>query len=98
MRGLGKRIGLCVDVAHTLRTGADPVQSAGKSADRLQEVRIQGVRAATAKGTRVEVGRGVIDTPGFLRALLKINDRGMVACEHEKDENHRLAVKRSGPR
>jgi len=91
VRELDKRIGLCIDVGHTLRIGADPIESAEKYADRLHDVHIKDVTAATAKGATVEVGRGVIDIPAFLRTLLKIDYRGIVAFEHEKDENDPLA-------
>jgi len=39
----------------------------------------------------VEGGRGGIDIPGFLRALLRIKSSGIVSFEHEKDEKDPLA-------
>jgi len=90
VRGLDPRIGLCIDIGHTARIGADPVQSAEKYADRLLDVHIKDVSAAAPKGQTVEIGRGVIDIPGFLRALLRIKYRGIVAFEHEKDEGDPL--------
>ena len=45
------------------------------------------VSAAAAKGKTVEVGRGVIDIPRFLKTLLKINYTGKVSFEYEKDAN-----------
>jgi len=88
---LDKRIGICMDIGHTLRIGADPIDSAEEYADRLLDVHIKDVSAADPKGQTVEVGRGVIDIPGFLRALLRIKYRGIVSFEHEKDENDPLA-------
>ena len=43
------------------------------------------------QGHCVEAGRGVIDIPGFLRTLVRINYRGVVSFEYEKDENDPLA-------
>jgi sugar phosphate isomerase/epimerase len=88
---LDKRIGICMDIGHTLRFGADPVESARKYADRLLDVHMKDVSAAATAGQTVEVGRGVIDIPGFLRTLIEIQYRGIVSFEHEKDENDPLA-------
>ena len=86
VRGLDPRIGLCIDIGHTARIGADPVESAEKYADRLLDVHVKDVSAATPKGQTVEIGRGVIDIPRFLKTLVRIKYRGIVAFEHEKDE------------
>ncbi len=91
VRDLDPRIGLCIDVGHTLRIGADPIESARKYADRLHDVHIKDVSAARPEGKTVEVGRGVLDIPEFLRTLVAIGYRGVVAFEHEKDENDPLA-------
>jgi len=88
--GLDKRIGLCMDIGHTLRIGADPIASAEKYADRLLDIHMKDVSAASPAGQCVEAGRGVIDIPGFLRTLVRIKYRGVVSFEYEKDENDPL--------
>lgn len=90
IKDLDKRIGLCNDIGHTKRAGVDPAESAEKFADRLLDVHIKDVSAAAAKGREVEVGRGVIDIPKFLRTLVKINYSGVVAFEYEKDPENLL--------
>ena len=90
IKNLDKRIGLCNDIGHTRRAGVDPAQSAEKFADRLLDVHMKDVSAAVAKGREVEVGRGVIDIPKFLRTLVKINYSGVVAFEYEKDPENLL--------
>ena len=90
IKDLDKRIGLCNDIGHTMRAGEDPSVSAEKFADRLLDVHIKDESAATAKGQAVEVGRGVIDIPKFLRTLSKINYTGVVAFEYEKDADDPL--------
>ena len=90
IKDLDKRIGLCNDIGHTIRAGEDPSVSAEKFADRLLDVHIKDESAATAKGQAVEVGRGVIDIPKFLRTLSKINYTGVVAFEYEKDADDPL--------
>lgn len=90
IRKLDTRIGLCIDVGHTQRSGIDPSEPALKYADRLLDIHVKDVSEASAKGTTVEIGRGVIDIPGFMRTLVKINYRGTVSLEHEKDSKDSL--------
>jgi inosose dehydratase len=90
IKDLDKRIGLCNDIGHTIRAGVDPAASIEQFADRLLDVHIKDESAATAQGSAVEVGRGVIDIPQVLRTLIKINYTGMVSFEYEKDENDPL--------
>lgn len=85
VRTLSPRIGLCIDVGHTLRVGADPVQAVITCADRLLDLHIKDVSAPQPDGKEIEVGRGVIDIPGLLRALLQIRYAGVVSFEYEKD-------------
>ncbi len=91
IKDLDKRIGLCNDIGHTLRIGSDPIASAKKYADRLLDVHIKDVTEATAEGKNVEVGRGVIDIPKFLKTLIKIRYSGIVSFEYEKDPEDPLA-------
>jgi inosose dehydratase len=90
IKDLDKRIGLCNDIGHTIRAGVDPAASIERFADRLLDVHIKDESAATARGSAVEIGRGVIDIPQVLRTLIKINYTGMVSFEYEKDENDPL--------
>jgi sugar phosphate isomerase/epimerase len=91
IKDLDRRIGLCIDIGHTQRAGVDPSESAQKFADRLLDVHIKDVSQASADGRAVEVGRGVIDIPKFLRTLLEINYSGIVSFEYEKDAADPLA-------
>jgi len=91
IKNLDSRMGLCIDIGHTQRSGIDPSDAAEKYADRLLDVHIKDVSAASKEGNTVEIGRGVIDIPKFLRTLLRIHYTGMVALEYEKDENDPLA-------
>lgn len=90
IKDLDPRIGLCIDIGHTTRAGADPAAAAEKYADRLLDVHIKDVSAATRRGSTVEAGRGVIDLPRFLRTLLKTGYANKVAFEFEKDGNDPL--------
>jgi Sugar phosphate isomerases/epimerases len=66
-----------------LRIGENPVDVIKECASRLYDFHMKDVTAATAKGESVEVGKGVIDIPAVLRALLGIKFSYQVALEYE---------------
>ena len=90
VKNLDPRMGLCIDIGHTQRIGEDPAALAEKYQDRLFDVHLKDVTTSTGDGVPLEVGRGVIDIPAFLRTLEKINYDGVVAFEYEKDADDPL--------
>jgi inosose dehydratase len=90
IKDLDKRIGLCIDVGHTQRSGIDPSEAVEKFADRLLDLHIKDESSATAEGTTVEMGRGVIDLVKLMRTLEKIGYSSVAAFEYEKDETDPL--------
>jgi len=90
VKDLDKRIGICIDIGHTQRMGVDPTESIVKYADRILDVHIKDVSAADESGETVEIGRGVIDIPKFLKALIEIDYTTIVAVEYEKDKDDPL--------
>jgi inosose dehydratase len=90
IRGLDPRLGLCLDIGHTQRSAVDPAAAAEQFFDRLIDVHIKDVTASSAEGGAIEVGRGAIDIPKFLRTLLKLGYAGTVSLEYEKDEKDPL--------
>ena len=82
---MDRRMGLCIDVGHTQRLGLDPAAEVERFFDRLLDVHMKDVSSADAKGTTVEVGSGVIDTPKLLKTLLRLGYTKTVHFEHEKD-------------
>ena len=85
IRDLDPRVGLCMDIGHTVRAGADPSETALRCADRLFDLHMKDVSAATIQGHGVVVGRGVIDIPKLLKTLVAIHYTGVVSFEHEED-------------
>lgn len=81
------RIGLCIDVGHTARAGVDPPEAIRTCKARLYDLHFKDISDPHGRSaaTEVEVGRGVLDIPGMLRALIEINYAGHVGFEHEKD-------------
>lgn len=85
IKNLDARIGLCIDIGHTFRIGQDPAQKAKQYADRLYDVHLKDVNLANEKGGPLEIGRGIMDIPAFLKTVQKIKYTGVVAIEYEKD-------------
>ncbi len=79
------RLGLCMDVGHTQRIGLNPATEAKKYFSRLLDVHIKDVDQSNADGDTVEIGRGVIDIPGFLKVLKDRKYEGIISFEYEKD-------------
>jgi sugar phosphate isomerase/epimerase len=82
---LDKRIGFCIDIGHVQRIKQDPIVMIERYKDRLYDMHMKDVNKNTGDGVPVEVGRGIIDIPGVIKALKKINYTGTVAFEYEKD-------------
>jgi sugar phosphate isomerase/epimerase len=82
---MDRRVGLCIDVGHTQRLGLDPAVEIERFFDRLLDVHIKDVSSADAKGTTVEIGSGVIDTPKLLKTLVRLGYSKTIHFEHEKD-------------
>jgi sugar phosphate isomerase/epimerase len=78
-----KRLGLCIDVGHTTRTGTDAVKACRECRDRLYDMHVKDLLATTDKESQTEVGRGVIDFPGLFKTLIEIGYQGQVGLEYE---------------
>src|SRR4029079_6956019 len=61
-----KRMGLCIDIGHTQRTGISPADVVSQFKERLLDLHIKDVTAATNDGQAIEAGRGVIDFPALI--------------------------------
>jgi len=87
---LDRRIGLCIDIGHTVRAGVDLVDAVRKCHDRLLDMHVKDVTEATAKGQCIQLGRGVIDIPGLLRVLVDVGYQGVASYEYEAEEKDPL--------
>ncbi len=85
IQSLDERIGLCIDVGHTIRCGVDPAESIRKCAGRLYDVHLKDLESTEGRSKPTEIGRGVLDTRSILQALLDIGFAYHVGLEYEKD-------------
>ncbi|MDH6303543.1 inosose dehydratase [Parabacteroides sp. PF5-5] len=84
-KDLDPRIGMCLDIGHDLRNGKDPVADLKRYQSRVFDVHIKDVTDSSRAGTGIEMGRGKIDLPAFVKMLRKVNYTGVCSLEYEKD-------------
>jgi inosose dehydratase len=90
VKNMDRRMGLCFDITHTQRLGLNPCDELERCFDRVYDIHMKDVSSADAKGTTVEIGRGVIDIPKFLKALVKLKYSKTVNFEHESNQEDPL--------
>lgn len=79
------RLGICLDIGHNLRYGADSIRDLKRYAKRIFDIHLKDVTAPTKEGHAIELGRGIIDFPLFVETLRKVGYKGSVSLEYEKD-------------
>ncbi len=85
IKDLDPRFGLCMDIGHTERIGFDPTEAGEAYFSRLFDLHVKDVDKAAADGKTIEIGRGVIDIPRFLKMLVDKGYQGTASIEYEKD-------------
>jgi len=83
VHNMDPRVGLCIDVGHTMRTGADAVKSIVDAGDRLLDMHVKDLRRSADKESQVEVGKGVMPVVAIFKQLKKMKFAGNVALEYE---------------
>lgn len=83
VQGLDPRVGLCIDVGHTARAGADPVASIRRAGARLLDLHIKDLRDTRKRGSDCPVGEGVLPIVEIFRELKRMNYQGAVNLEYE---------------
>ncbi len=77
------RMGVCLDIGHAIRAGADVVAAVGAAGPRLFDLHIKDLTDTTNRESQVEVGRGVLPVVGVFRELVKMRFAGHVSLEYE---------------
>ncbi|MBC7673709.1 MAG: sugar phosphate isomerase/epimerase [Polaromonas sp.] len=83
VNGMDPRMGLCMDIGHATRAGANIVQAVLDAGPRLLDMHIKDLADGTARDSQVAVGEGKLPIPALFRALQKINFAGYVNLEYE---------------
>jgi sugar phosphate isomerase/epimerase len=83
VKGMDPRMGLCIDVGHTVRTGTDVVRAVAAAGARLHDMHIKDLKDLKAKESQCIVGEGVIPIPAIFRRLIAMRYPGYVNLEYE---------------
>ena len=81
--GRDPRMGVCMDIGHAVRAGADIVAAVGQAGPRLLDLHIKDLTDTTSRDSQVEVGRGVLDVAGVFKELVRTKFDGHVSLEYE---------------
>ena len=88
VKGMDKRMGLCMDIGHAVRAGADVVQSAADAGPRLFELHMKDLKDLKERDSQVPVGDGKIPIPELFKQLIKIGYQGVCSLEYEVDADN----------
>ena len=80
---MDRRMGCCIDIGHTVRTGVDVVKSLRDAGPRLLDLHIKDLRNLSDKDSQVAVGQGAMPIAAIFRTLLDMNYQGAVNLEYE---------------
>ncbi len=90
VKDMDPRVGLCMDIGHTARTGKDVVESIAEAGSRLLEMHTKDLKSFTDKGSQVPVGDGIMPIPAIFKQLRKMNYPGYCSLEYEIDDTNPL--------
>jgi sugar phosphate isomerase/epimerase len=83
VKNMDPRIGLCIDLGHSLRAGADVVDAIHAAGPRLYDIHIKDLANAGVKESQVAVGEGVMPVRAIFQALIDTKYAGNVDLEYE---------------
>lgn len=88
VRDMDPRMGLCVDVGHTARTGADVLEEIDGAWDRIHDFHIKDLADFTRKDSQVAVGDGRMPVAAIFDMLKDRGYTGVVGLEYEVFADH----------
>lgn len=87
VQGMDPRMGLCIDVGHTVRTGTDVVRAVADAGPRLLDMHAKDLRDLSVAESQCIVGEGKIPIAAIFRQLRASLYQGYVNLEYEIDAN-----------
>ena len=87
VQGMDPRMGLCIDIGHTVRAGTDVVRAVADAGPRLIDMHAKDLRDLSVAESQCVVGEGKIPIAAIFRELQAIRYPGYVNLEYEIDAN-----------
>ncbi len=88
VKDMDPRMGLCVDVGHTARTGADVLEEIDGAWDRIYDFHIKDLADFGDRCSQVDVGEGTMPVAAIFKMLKERNYAGVVGLEYEIHADH----------
>lgn len=86
LANLSPTMGCSLDIGHIVSCGYDTVDAVRKLAKHIQLVHLKDIQAPGAE-VNVPLGTGLAKIPAVMKELHRINFKGLVAFEYEKEGN-----------
>jgi len=86
VKNMDPRMGCCIDVGHTARTGVDVVKAIHEVGPRAFNIHMKDLTSFTEKESQVAVGRGKMPVKKIFQELVAIGYTGFVDLEYEINE------------
>jgi len=91
VKGMDPCMGLCMDVGHSMRGGADVVEEIANAGPRLLDMHFKDLKNGKDKDSQCDVGEGVMPVVAIFKQLQKVGYRGSVNLEYEISSDDPLA-------
>jgi sugar phosphate isomerase/epimerase len=83
IKDMDPRMGLCIDVGHTTRTGKNVLEEIEGAGSRLLDMHIKDLRNLMDRDSQCDVGDGAMPVVQIFKLLKKMNYQGTVHLEYE---------------
>jgi sugar phosphate isomerase/epimerase len=83
IKNMDPRVGVCIDVGHTTRTGNDIIKEIADAGKRVLDFHIKDLKDLMDKDSQCNVGEGAMPVAEIFKQLIKMNYQGYVNLEYE---------------
>ena len=83
VKNMDGRMGCCIDVGHTARTGTSILDAIKAAGPRLHDFHMKDLRDMMDKGSQCDVGDGKMPVPEMFKLLRQVKYKGNVNLEYE---------------
>lgn len=90
VKNMDPRVGLCIDIGHTTRTGVDVVEAIREAGSRLLDMHVKDLRSLSDKDSQCAVGEGAMPIVAIFKQLQKMKYQGGVMLEYEINADNPL--------
>jgi len=90
VKNMDPRMGLCIDIGHATRGGANVIADIAAAGPRLFGMHMKDLKNKTDKNSQCAVGEGVLPIVAIFKQLKKMGYRGSVDLEYEIEAENPL--------